>query len=171
MRMYFAYMNYADPHPGNFLFLDDGRLGLLDFGCVQRYTEEEREILAVSQQAIAGDEAAFLRLIDIACHVRPGDPDSEAYLKLLRQSFDWMMEPMRTSGPFDFGDGGHLERGYAWFSEMVHRRKLRGHPTYVYFNRSVFGVKALLYRLRARVDLRSLHEQERKRWGGGPQRI
>jgi predicted unusual protein kinase regulating ubiquinone biosynthesis (AarF/ABC1/UbiB family) len=26
----------ADPHPGNFLFMDDGRLGLLDFGCTRQ---------------------------------------------------------------------------------------------------------------------------------------
>jgi predicted unusual protein kinase regulating ubiquinone biosynthesis (AarF/ABC1/UbiB family) len=27
---------HADPHPGNFLFLDDGRIGLIDFGCMKR---------------------------------------------------------------------------------------------------------------------------------------
>lgn len=29
----------ADPHPGNYLFEDDGRVGLLDFGCVKRFDE------------------------------------------------------------------------------------------------------------------------------------
>jgi hypothetical protein len=75
-----------------------------------------------------------------------------------------MMEPMRASGPCDFGDESHLTRGFAWFSEMVGARMLRAHPTYVYFNRCVFGVKALLYRLRAQVDLRSLHAAELSRW-------
>ena len=28
----------ADPHPGNYIFLDDGRVGFLDFGCVQDFT-------------------------------------------------------------------------------------------------------------------------------------
>lgn len=28
---------HADPHPGNYLFEDDGRIGLLDFGCVKRF--------------------------------------------------------------------------------------------------------------------------------------
>ena len=36
-RTYYAFMPYADPHPGNYLFLNDGRLGLIDFGCVQHY--------------------------------------------------------------------------------------------------------------------------------------
>lgn len=30
-------MLHADPHPGNYLFEDDGRVGLVDFGCVKRF--------------------------------------------------------------------------------------------------------------------------------------
>jgi predicted unusual protein kinase regulating ubiquinone biosynthesis (AarF/ABC1/UbiB family) len=32
-------MLHADPHPGNYLFEDDGRVGLVDFGCVKRLDE------------------------------------------------------------------------------------------------------------------------------------
>ncbi len=28
---------HCDPHPGNYLFEEDGRIGLLDFGCVKRF--------------------------------------------------------------------------------------------------------------------------------------
>lgn len=37
---YWHHACHADPHPGNYLFLPDGRLGLIDFGCV-RYFEPE----------------------------------------------------------------------------------------------------------------------------------
>ena len=30
----------ADPHPGNFLFLNDGNIGVLDFGCVRHLSKE-----------------------------------------------------------------------------------------------------------------------------------
>jgi predicted unusual protein kinase regulating ubiquinone biosynthesis (AarF/ABC1/UbiB family) len=159
-RMYYADMNYADPHAGNFLFLDDGRLGLLDFGCVQYYGEEERELGTLSERWITGDESAIPRVLELACGVRPGDPGFAAYQSMIRRSFDWMMEPMRTIGAFDFGDEGHLNRGFAFLSGMVRGRTMRAHPTYVYFERTVFGVKALLYRLRAQVDVRNLHAQE-----------
>lgn len=36
----------ADPHPGNVLLLEDGRLGLIDYGMVGRLTLEERQKLA-----------------------------------------------------------------------------------------------------------------------------
>src|ERR1019366_7300828 len=51
LRMYYAFMSYADPHPGNYLFLSDGRLGLIDFGCVQRYSPDEREILRLAEKS------------------------------------------------------------------------------------------------------------------------
>jgi predicted unusual protein kinase regulating ubiquinone biosynthesis (AarF/ABC1/UbiB family) len=31
---------HADTHPGNFLFTDDGKLGVIDFGCVKTFPEE-----------------------------------------------------------------------------------------------------------------------------------
>ena len=30
---------HADPHPGNFLFDEDGTIGLIDFGCIKRFDE------------------------------------------------------------------------------------------------------------------------------------
>ena len=33
----------ADPHPGNYLFHDDGSVSFLDFGCVQRFPREQTE--------------------------------------------------------------------------------------------------------------------------------
>src|SRR5699024_5761473 len=30
---------HADAHPGNFLFRNDGRLGVIDFGCVKKFPE------------------------------------------------------------------------------------------------------------------------------------
>src|SRR5665811_433141 len=50
MRMYYAFMTYADPHPGNYLFLSDGRLALIDFGCVQHYSPEERDLVRLAEK-------------------------------------------------------------------------------------------------------------------------
>jgi predicted unusual protein kinase regulating ubiquinone biosynthesis (AarF/ABC1/UbiB family) len=39
-RMVFEHgVLHADPHPGNYLFEPDGRVGLIDFGCVKRFNE------------------------------------------------------------------------------------------------------------------------------------
>jgi predicted unusual protein kinase regulating ubiquinone biosynthesis (AarF/ABC1/UbiB family) len=164
LRFYYAYMNYADPHPGNYLFMNDGRLGLLDFGCVQYYGPEEREIVRLCERLIDEDESVIPDLLKRVCGIGQDDPAAQAYLKMMEQSRNWMMEPIRTEGPFDFGDEGHLTRGIEWFSGMVRSHQMRGHPMYVYFNRCVFAMKALLYRMRAQVDARSVHRREAEIW-------
>ncbi len=44
---------HADPHPGNFFVLDDGRIGLMDFGMVGRLDESTRAVLLRVAVAVA----------------------------------------------------------------------------------------------------------------------
>lgn len=161
MRMYFAFMPYADPHPGNYLFLNDGRLALLDFGCVQRYGPEEREIMRLADRMAYEDPSLMPEVIRRVCGVSVDDPEYPEYLKMMKESCDWMMEPEARPGPFDFGDESHFRRGMDWFVRVNRRRTMRANPMYVYWNRSVFGLKAMLFRLRAQVDVHEVVRQER----------
>jgi hypothetical protein len=43
------------------------------------------------------------------------------------------------------------------------KRYPQGHPMYLYWDRSIMGLKALLYRLRAQVDVKAVMTRERKR--------
>ncbi|KAJ3305316.1 hypothetical protein HDV03_001609 [Kappamyces sp. JEL0829] len=43
----------ADPHPGNFLLMPDGRIAMLDYGQVKRLTDQERLFLARFVVAVA----------------------------------------------------------------------------------------------------------------------
>lgn len=45
---------HADPHPGNFLVTPEGKLALLDFGCMLELTKQERAAYARLVLAIAG---------------------------------------------------------------------------------------------------------------------
>ncbi|APR75037.1 Ubiquinone biosynthesis monooxygenase UbiB [Minicystis rosea] len=57
----------ADPHPGNYLFQDDGRITFLDFGCVEPLGGERLEhARALHAAACRRDEASFARL---AAHI------------------------------------------------------------------------------------------------------
>jgi ubiquinone biosynthesis protein len=47
---------HADPHPGNIFVLDDGRIGLVDFGLVGRLTKPMQETMIVLCLAIALNE-------------------------------------------------------------------------------------------------------------------
>ena len=72
---------HADPHPGNVLLLDDGRLGLLDFGSVGRLDPNVQGALARLLVAVERRDPAGLRdaLLDLA-----GQPDDVDQRRLLR---------------------------------------------------------------------------------------
>jgi predicted unusual protein kinase regulating ubiquinone biosynthesis (AarF/ABC1/UbiB family) len=54
----------GDPHPGNFLLLDDGRVAFLDFGLFKRMEREAVELeLACQRAVVEGDEAELHRLL------------------------------------------------------------------------------------------------------------
>jgi hypothetical protein len=79
---------------------------------------------------------------------------------LLEESYQWVCEPIQYEGPFDFGNAEHLRRGIQGVIGLLRKRYTRSHPMYLYLNRSVFGLRALLYRLRAQVEVKALHLQE-----------
>jgi predicted unusual protein kinase regulating ubiquinone biosynthesis (AarF/ABC1/UbiB family) len=59
--MYRHHQFSGDPHPGNSLLLDDGRMAFLDFGLFKRIPREIAEFeLEVARLAIAGDGAALI---------------------------------------------------------------------------------------------------------------
>jgi predicted unusual protein kinase regulating ubiquinone biosynthesis (AarF/ABC1/UbiB family) len=46
----------ADPHPGNYLFHDDGSVTFLDFGCVKRFGRDQVDAIdAIARACIRGD--------------------------------------------------------------------------------------------------------------------
>jgi predicted unusual protein kinase regulating ubiquinone biosynthesis (AarF/ABC1/UbiB family) len=61
--MYRHHQFSGDPHPGNFLLLDDGRMAFLDFGLFKRMSAEAVEFELAAQRAyIEGDGEALFRL-------------------------------------------------------------------------------------------------------------
>jgi ubiquinone biosynthesis protein len=68
---------HADPHPGNILVLNDGRLGLLDFGMVGRIDDRLREAIEEMLLAVVGRDASLLTtLIKRVGNVPPRLDDS-----------------------------------------------------------------------------------------------
>jgi predicted unusual protein kinase regulating ubiquinone biosynthesis (AarF/ABC1/UbiB family) len=51
----------GDPHPGNYLFMDDGRVCFLDFGLVKHNTADERELLRGPMTAMVEGDRPGLR--------------------------------------------------------------------------------------------------------------
>jgi predicted unusual protein kinase regulating ubiquinone biosynthesis (AarF/ABC1/UbiB family) len=145
---------HADTHPGNFLFRDDGRLGVIDFGCVKTFPQQFRDdMLRLYRARMADDEEEITRLLfalDILHHDLPEDTQDE-----LRRFFDQygslIVEPYRQS-TFDFGDPAFKERLQDSFKAASELRAATGSPHFIFLNKALVGLLNLLTRLGARVD-------------------
>jgi predicted unusual protein kinase regulating ubiquinone biosynthesis (AarF/ABC1/UbiB family) len=142
---------YADPHPGNFLFLPDGRLGLLDFGCCHRFSAEEFEyVLDVERLAFSGDEERLVAALGHGCDIAPAQLEPER-LALMRAYCEWVWKPIRTDEPFDYGDPDQYREGVRHYGEFMRRRWVRSQPVNVWLTKVFFGLRAMLTHLGARV--------------------
>ena len=145
---------HADAHPGNFLFREDGRLGVVDFGCVKTFPQDFRDdMLRLYRARIDDDPDAIEPLLhdlgilheDLAPAVRDE----------IRAFFDrygsLIVEPYRQS-PFDFGDAGFRERLQDCFRAASEMREVVGSPHFIFLNKALVGLLNLLIQLRPRVD-------------------
>lgn len=71
---------YADPHPGNYRFLPDGRVAFLDFGCVKKISDEliggiKRYMIAALDEDWEEFDRACVEVLDYD----PNDPSWDVY--------------------------------------------------------------------------------------------
>jgi len=66
----------GDPHPGNYLFHDDGTVTFLDFGLVKHFSAEELDTFAsmVEAAAVKNDPGLFRTIVEEAGMLQPGAP-------------------------------------------------------------------------------------------------
>jgi predicted unusual protein kinase regulating ubiquinone biosynthesis (AarF/ABC1/UbiB family) len=69
------YLFNADPHPGNYVFHEDGSVSFLDFGCVKRFRPEQVEMMdAIARECLRGDVLGTWRACVEAGFWRSSDP-------------------------------------------------------------------------------------------------
>lgn len=92
----------GDPHPGNYLFYPDGRIGFIDYGCTVRYDEAEtvafREFRHVVLARATGAEFQhhFLKAFGIPADL---DPDM---LQVFEDYLHLTFEPITAEQPYHF---------------------------------------------------------------------
>lgn len=156
---------YADLHPGNYILMDDGRLGFIDFGCYRRFGEERWRLQVESESAMfRNDREGLLRFMTkVAMHDDPEDLDPRWADLFLRQ-MEWAIAPVTAAGPFDFAAREYAERGANLLKETIKKGHVRIDSFYNWSNRAILGHRALMYRLRSRIDYSALYHREMARY-------
>jgi predicted unusual protein kinase regulating ubiquinone biosynthesis (AarF/ABC1/UbiB family) len=152
---------YADPHPGNYHFMPDGRLGHVDFGCCHRFTDDEfRYVMECERAAAAGDEQAIREILIYGSDMDPKAAVDPERVRMLRAYSDWVWEPLYGDEPFDYGRPGQFDVGVKLYGTFVKRGWTRSQPVNVWLTKVFFGVRAMLTHLRARVRYGKILREE-----------
>jgi predicted unusual protein kinase regulating ubiquinone biosynthesis (AarF/ABC1/UbiB family) len=160
-RIFYAgRMLHADFHPGNFLFADDGRLGLIDFGCMVELDDTLWDLLRKMDRPLTTGRRDE-RIASLKEWSWTGDaPEDADRLRVMDEYTDWSWHARYAGGPFDFADEADFRRGIDLFVEMVRKRYSRARPSTPLIARQYFGMRAMLYRLRAKIDIAPIAEEE-----------
>lgn len=158
-------MCYADLHPGNFLFMQDGSLGVIDFGFVLPMDDDLWGICArLDRGMTTGVEADIIEGIKEWSMISD-EPEDADRLRLSVAYSKWVWKCRYDGGVYDFGDEADFRRGVELATEMARKRYTRAHPTTPSITRQNFGIRSLLYRLKARIAIQPIVEEELKATG------
>jgi len=150
---------HADPHPGNYLFMANDQLGLLDFGCVRTFSKEFCSNICSLMSVFVAHTKAWDTQSVLKAYQRQGilsadlqlDEFNSELLPLLDPLINWVIEPFKEPF-FDFSQrSSYPKMGLA--SAKVSAKYLNAIPKdQIYFDRSLFGMMQILKQLGAVVN-------------------
>ncbi len=139
----------CDPHPGNYLLLDDGRIAMLDFGCTREFPPDFVAKLAALTTAVHNDDAVALEqaVRDLGM-LRAGERYEHALTGRLVRAF---YGPMLTDEVVAFTQGDALRMREVLASKRALLRfSLPGELLFLL--RIRFGLASVLAQLGARAN-------------------
>lgn len=160
--MYAGRLLYIDMHPGNYLFMEDGRLGILDFGCMieiddtlwELFRKMDRPLTTGNRQELIACQKEWSWISDA--------PEERERLRLAENFADWNWHSRYCGGAFDFADEADFRRGIDLFIETIRKRYNRARPCTPMILRQIFAWRSMLYQLKAKVDVAPIAEEEVK---------
>ncbi len=150
---------HADPHPGNFLFQEDGTVGVIDFGCIKELRQDfYRKYFQIMKPAISDDDDEFSSLLYQLEFLLKSDKNDEVehFKEIYKEVLELLGRPF-FSETFDFAEKAYFEKIYAMSDifkndKMVKNAKAgRGPKDAIYLNRTYFGLYSMLHSLGAEV--------------------
>jgi predicted unusual protein kinase regulating ubiquinone biosynthesis (AarF/ABC1/UbiB family) len=147
----------ADPHPGNYLLLDGGRVAFLDFGLVRAIDPGTLELLLELTQALIGDDKDRGReALEGLGILNRRTPEIDAVWHHLKA----INRPVLEDRPFKIDPPLVQEIASAGFdprsSAFQTLRKVGVPGVMVTFNRMSFGVASLIARLEATANWQAI---------------
>jgi adenylate cyclase len=154
-----ANLFHADPHPGNYRFGLDGRVGFVDFGCVKILSEHQRrKFVGMARAAVDGRKRELHGLM-----VQTGFLASDSTLTV-DAAYEWwagILHEILAPQPFTYTHDApkRLIRGIIGARAADNpARRLSMPEDFAFFPRLTFGMYTLFATLHATLDARSIYD-------------
>jgi len=142
---------HADPHPGNFIFCDDGRLALIDYGCVHRLHEDfPTTITRLFAPKPTELYQAYIDLGLIRRSLSYAEFELE-FLPVIAPIQKWMATPFQQP-EFDFSQMGPMPSTQLSTIKTAVKHVNAMQQDQMVFDRCFFGLLSSLRKLGAKID-------------------
>lgn len=153
---------HADPHPGNFLITPDGKLGIIDFGCIKELPADfYYPFFSLTSTDLLKDKEKTIQAFRKLEMIREKDDPSqiEFYYQAYKEMIGLFAQPY-MSETFDFSQTEYFDKLYGYgekISKMPEFKQARGVKHFIYVNRTNFGLYNMLHDLGAKVRTDTWH--------------
>lgn len=161
MGLYHIQMIHADPNPGNFIFMADKKLGLIDFGCVKKlddaFLTSFSKLHVALMDEISDEEVtqqyAAMGMIDY----EEKEKMLEFYLEVIKP-LDRIYIEIFHGDSYDFKENSDFsKRGFETIMEVQKKQITAVHnmnEDYIFVDRTLLGYYAMFEKMEATIDTR-----------------
>jgi predicted unusual protein kinase regulating ubiquinone biosynthesis (AarF/ABC1/UbiB family) len=148
---------HADPHPGNFMILPDGKLGVIDFGCIKEMPEDfYYPFFSLTSTNLLDNKEETIKAFSKLEMILPNDSAQqiEFYYSMYHQMIGLFAKPYMST-TFNFGETAFFDELYGFgeqIAKMPEFKQARGVKHFIYVNRTNFGLYNILHELKAEVN-------------------
>jgi len=161
MGLYNLKMIHADPNPGNFIFMADNMLGMIDFGCVKRVDNtfiKEFSKLHVLLIDKASDEEVAQQYADLEMIDQGEMSDMLAFYQATIKPLDRIYIEIFEGEKYDFKENSDFsQRGFNTIMEVQKSQRHAVHKMnadYIFIDRTLLGYYNMFEKMEATIDTR-----------------
>lgn len=149
---------HADPHPGNYLFMHDGQLAILDFGCINTFSAEAAHAKTQLLNAFLETDlkARAVRILSVyqTQNIIDTQLSIEGFksqlLPLLDPLYRWISMPF-VQPIYDFAKYPNCPKISLKDAKKTNQYLASIPQNQMYFDRAMFGVFSILKKMRANI--------------------
>lgn len=161
MELYHMQMIHADPNPGNFIFMKERKLGLIDFGCVKKLDDEfiaSFSKLHVALMDKVPDEEITEQYADLNMIDRDTPEKMLEFYQEVIKPLDRIYIEIFEGDFYDFKENNDFsERGFNTIMEVQKKQITAVHnmnEDYIFVDRTLLGYYSMFEKMGAKIDTR-----------------